>query len=149
MYKHVLIASDGSDLSTKGVAAGLELAKLAKAKVTILTVSEAFPVFDLVSKLGLFQDPAVLEGYNTSCGKWADKVLASATAAAAAEGVECETLYIAGSSPADAILETAKFRSCDLIVVASHGLRGFERFVIGSQASRVVQGASVPVLVVR
>jgi nucleotide-binding universal stress UspA family protein len=63
--------------------------------------------------------------------------------------VDCETLHIENSAPAAAILEAARFRSCDLIVLASHGLRGFERFVMGSQAARVVQGAEVSVLVVR
>lgn len=149
MYTHILIATDGSDLSTRGVTAGLELARLSKAKVTILTVSEAFPVFDLVSKLGLFPDPAALDGYNLSCKTWAEKVLSNAAGEAASREVACETLHVAHSQPAPAILETARFRSCDLIVVTSHGLHGFERLVIGSQTSRVVQGAEVSVLVVR
>jgi nucleotide-binding universal stress UspA family protein len=79
----------------------------------------------------------------------ADKVLSNAADAASAAGVDCETLHVDNSAPADAILETAKSRSCDLIVLASHGRRGVERLLLGSQASRVVQSAETSVLVVR
>jgi nucleotide-binding universal stress UspA family protein len=149
MFKHILIATDGSDVSSKGLTTGVALAKLSQARITILTVSEPFPAYDVVSRLSLFQDPAAVEAYDLSCQQWAENVLALASAVADAEGVRSETLHIPNSSPAAAILDTAKFRSCDLIVVASHGLHGLERFVIGSQAARVVQGADISVLVVR
>ena len=64
-------------------------------------------------------------------------------------GSTCETLHVENSAPARAILETAKARSCDLIVLTSHGRHGLERFILGSQAQRVVQSAEASVLVVR
>ncbi|KQQ84748.1 universal stress protein [Aureimonas sp. Leaf324] len=149
MYRHILIAVDGSEQSKGGLTAGLDIAEFAGAKVTVLTVSEPFPVYDLASKMGLFQDPKEIESYNTTCKSVAERILAEAGGKAAARAVDCETLHIENSAPAAAILEAARFRSCDLIVLASHGLRGFERFVMGSQAARVVQGAEVSVLVVR
>jgi nucleotide-binding universal stress UspA family protein len=149
MYKHILIATDGSELSGKGLEAGLSLAKASGAKVTILTASEPFPVYDLGSKMGLFQDPKALESYTANCKAVADRILSDAADAARAAGIDCETLHVENSAPADAIVETAKFRGCDLIVLTSHGRRGLDRFILGSQASRVIQSAGTSVLVVR
>lgn len=149
MYRHILVAVDGSEQSKGGLTTGLDIAGLAGAKVTVLTVSEPFPVYDLASRMGLFQDPKEIESYNATCKSVADRILAEAGEKASAGGEDCETLHIDNSAPAAAILEAARFRSCDLIVLASHGLHGFERFVMGSQATRVVQGAEVSVLVVR
>ena len=149
MYKNILIATDGSELSGKGIEAGLDLAKASGAKVTALTVSEPFPAYDLGSAVGLFQDRRAIESYDDACRKLAQTTLSSAEKAAAAAGVACETLHVENSAPARAILDTAKARSCDLIVLTSHGRHGLERFLLGSQASRVVQSAETSVLVVR
>jgi nucleotide-binding universal stress UspA family protein len=149
MYQHILIASDGSELSGKGVDAGLGLAKASGAKVTVITVSEPYPTFDIASSLGLFADQKAIDDYDANCRKLAQAILGSAEKAAAAAGVGCETLHVENSAPAKAILETAKARSCDLIVLTSHGRHGLERFILGSQAARVVQSAETSVLVVR
>jgi nucleotide-binding universal stress UspA family protein len=149
MYKHILIASDGSELSGKGVDAGLGLAKASGAKVTVITVSEPYPTFDIASSLGLFADQKAIDDYDAHCRKLAQAILGSAEKAAAAAGAGCETLQGENSAPAKAILETAKARSCDLIVLTSHGRHGLERFILGSQAARVVQSAETSVLVVR
>jgi nucleotide-binding universal stress UspA family protein len=149
MYKNILIATDGSELSGKGVEAGLALAKATGARVTILTVSEPFPVYDLGSAVGLFRDQAAIDSYDETCRNLARTTLAGAKDAAAAAAVECETLHVENSAPARAILDTAKARGCDLIVLTSHGRHGLERFLLGSQAARVVQNAETSVLVVR
>lgn len=149
MYQNILIAIDGSDLSGKGLVAGLDLAKGATAKVTILTVSEPFPHYDLGSKLGLFRDQAAMDRYDADCRQAAAAILAEAAEAAEVAGVAVETLHVGNSRPADAILETAKRRGCDLIVLTSQGRRGLERLMLGSQASRVAQSAETSVLVVR
>ena len=149
MYRNILIATDGSEASGKGVEAGLDLARASGAKVTVITVSEPFPTYDLASSVGLFADQKAIESYDANCRKIADAILSAAKNAAAAAGVACETLYVENSTPARAILDAAKVRSCDLIVLASHGRHGLERFLLGSQASRVVQNAETSVLVVR
>jgi len=147
MYKHILIATDGSETADKGVEAGFGLAKAVGAKVTIITASEPFPVYDLVSKLGLLKDQEAIDKYDALSKEIADRILDRAAKVAA--GFECEKLHVPNSSPANAILETAKARSCDLIILTSNGRRGIERLVLGSQASRVVQAAETSVLVVR
>jgi nucleotide-binding universal stress UspA family protein len=149
MYRHILIATDGSENAGRGVAAGLDLARATGAKVTLITVSEPFPAFDLGTKLGLFRDQEAIDRYNDHCREAAQAILTAAHQQPAAAGVDCETLHVENSRPADAILDTAKARGCDLIVLTSHGRRGLERFMLGSQASRVVQAAETSVLVVR
>ena len=64
-------------------------------------------------------------------------------------GVTCETLHVKDQFPAEGIIETAKARGCDLIVMASHGRRGFARLLLGSQANKVVTHSTVPVLICR
>ena len=149
MYKHILIATDGSERSAKGVSAGIALAKAGGGKVTVVMASEPFPTYDLASKFGYFQDPVALERYETVSRELAGKVLAKAAAEAEAAGVACETVHVPDATPAAAILATAKERGCDAIVVTSHSRTGLERFMLGSQAERVVRGAEVTVIVVR
>lgn len=149
MYKQILIATDGSERAEKGVEAGIALAKADGAKVTVLIVSEPFPNYDLATKLGLFQHQEAIASYEADCKRLAETVLGQAAEAAAAAGVACETVHVPDSAPAAAILETAKEKGADLIVVTSQGRTGLERFMLGSQAERVVRRADISVLVVR
>lgn len=149
MYRNILIATDGSETSGKGVEAGIALAGTSGARVTVVMVSEPFPTYDLGTRFGLFTDPQAIAAYDTSCRELAKTVLSGAGKAAEAAGVACETLHLENGAPARAIVETAKARGCDLIVLTSHGRHGLERFVLGSTASRVVQSAETSVLVVR
>lgn len=149
MYEHILIATDGSERAAKGVEAGVALAKAAGAKVTMLIASEPFPSYDLGSKLGLFRDQSAIDSYEADSRRLAEAVLARAAEVAAAAGVGCETMHVPDSAPAAAIVDTATARGCDLVVVTSQGRTGLERFMLGSQAERVVKAAGVSVLVVR
>ena len=64
-------------------------------------------------------------------------------------GQACATLHIKNQYPAEGILETAQVKGCDLIVMASHGRRGFAKLLLGSQTARVVTLSSTPVLACR
>ena len=77
------------------------------------------------------------------------QVLNAAAEQGKAIGVACETLHVPQQYPAEGIIEAAKAKNVDLIVMASHGRRGLSRLVIGSQANRVVTMSTVPVLIVR
>jgi nucleotide-binding universal stress UspA family protein len=68
---------------------------------------------------------------------------------AAKIGQPCATTYVKDRHPADGILETARARDCDLIVMASHGRRGLSRLLLGSQANKVVSLSATPVLICR
>lgn len=149
MYKHILVSTDGSDVAQKGVDHGLSLAKALGAKVTIITVTERYPIYADMSGVGWVPGPSEMADYEASQKKWADDVLAKVKAAADKLGVEVDLLHVADALPAEAILETAKSRGCSLIAMSSHGRRGLGRLLLGSQTSEVLAHSPVPVLVVR
>lgn len=147
MYKQILIATDGSELAAKGLEQGLRLAAALGAEVTILTASERWTPVDAGVVWG--GSVGMLDEYRTHMRKEADVVLAAAGARATELGVRHQSAYVADTYPADAILETARARGADLIVMASHGRRGLNRLLIGSQTNAVIAHSTIPVLVVR
>jgi nucleotide-binding universal stress UspA family protein len=70
-------------------------------------------------------------------------------AAAASLGVICDGVHVKDQYAAEGIVEEAKARDCDLIVMASHGRRGIAKFILGSQATRVLAHSAVPLLICR
>jgi nucleotide-binding universal stress UspA family protein len=145
MFNSVLIATDGSEVAAKAVDAGLRLAKVLKAKVTAVTVTEPWTSV-AVGEMGI---AFPVEEYEESVAANAKGILDGVTTAAKTVGINCETLHVKDSFPAEGIVETAEKLGCDLIVMASHGRRGIAKLVLGSQAARVLTLASVPVLVCR
>ena len=145
MYKHLLIATDGTDLALKAVEHGLKLAKALDAKVTTVTVTESW--VSLVSGEVGMSFP--VEDYEAGCAASAAQILSTVTKLAKTTGVACETHHVKDQFPADGIIETAKVQGCDLIVMASHGRRGISRLLLGSQANQVVTRSAVPVLICR
>jgi nucleotide-binding universal stress UspA family protein len=145
MFKHILIATDGSDLAGKALADGLSLAKALASQVTIATVTE--PWATQVTGEAAIGFP--FEEYEKAMAANAAEILSKASEAASKAGVPCSTVHVKERHPADGILETAKARSCDLIVMASHGRRGLTRLLLGSQAHNVVTHSAIPVLICR
>lgn len=144
MYKHILIATDGSELSTKGVQHGLDLAKAFGARVTIITVTDMWASGALAAA-----GPATIAEYEQSSREGAEDILKEAADMATAAGVTFETRHIANRYAADAIVETAQNLGADLIVMTSHGRRGLRRMLLGSQTTEVLTTTTLPVLVVR
>jgi nucleotide-binding universal stress UspA family protein len=89
------------------------------------------------------------EEHAAAIEKAAARYLGVIDKAAKAAGVPCEVVTLTGEYPADAIVEQAAKRRCDLIFMASHGRRGVAALLLGSEASRVLAHAKVPVLVHR
>jgi nucleotide-binding universal stress UspA family protein len=143
MFKHILIATDGSELAARAVTTGLELAKALAAKVTFVAVTE--PRTHLVPVLL----PPLLTEDDEALKKAAETVLANASADAAKLNIICTSVHVANEFPAEAILKEAKARDCDVIVMASHGRRGLARLVLGGETLRVVTHGAIPVLVCR
>jgi nucleotide-binding universal stress UspA family protein len=150
MYANILLSTDGSDVAKKGVEHGIALAKPLKAKVTVITITEPLPVdYGSGHASGWIPSQEEFDRYDAACKERAGKVLDEAGAMAEQIGVSAELLHISSAHPASAIIETAKSRGCDLIVMASHGRRGLRKLWLGSQTSEVLADGSVPVLVVR
>ena len=145
MYKHILIATDGSELAAKAVTSGIELAKRLGAKLTAVTATEPWTTMMVAGDPGA-AFPTM--EYEQVSAENAANILAAVSSMAKTAGVACETVHVM-NYPADAIIDTAKSKGCDLIVMSSHGRRGIARILIGSQAVNVLTHSTVPVLICR
>ena len=145
MYKHLLIAFDGSELSEKALRQGLELAKAVGARVTALFVTMPWAAI-AVGEVAVMFPP---EEYETNAAKAANEHLKRAVEIAKAEGVPCVTLHTSETQPYKAIVGTAASKGCDLIVMGSHGRRGIAGLLLGSVAMKTLTHAHIPVLVYR
>jgi nucleotide-binding universal stress UspA family protein len=145
MFKHILIATDGSDLARKALDHGLDLARALGAKVTVVTVTPSWASVAPGEAAIAFP----VDEYIRATKENAAAILASAEAAAKRAGVPCATRHEADRFPAEGILSAAEESGCDLIVMSSHGRRGLQRFFLGSQAQEVVTSSPLPVLICR
>ncbi|RPH69291.1 MAG: universal stress protein [Myxococcaceae bacterium] len=145
MYKHVLIPTDGSDLSSRAEAAGLTLARALDARVTALTVTPPFQFIGTEPMILVATEPE----YEKAQAARAEKTLERVKMSAAAIGVPVETLRTVSNHPFEAIIATAKERGCDLIFMASHGRGGVTGLILGSETSKVLTHSKIPVLVYR
>jgi nucleotide-binding universal stress UspA family protein len=145
MYKNILIPTDGSDLSGKALQDGIATAKEMGAKITVLTTWAPFHTFSFDTTM--LED--TLPQYKEQMMGKAGKTLADAANAAKAAGVACDTVQLEHVHPYQAIIDTAKAKGCDLIVMASHGRRGISALVLGSETVKVLTHSRIPVLVHR
>jgi nucleotide-binding universal stress UspA family protein len=141
VYKHILIPTDGSDLSEAAIEHGVALAKALGAKVTAVTVSEPFHASAF--------EPGFVAAYKEQTMTLATKYLRVAKDAATASGVTCDVVQIENEQPYQAIIDTAEKRGCDVIVMASHGRRGISAIVLGSETVKVLTHSAIPIIVVR
>lgn len=145
MYKHILLPTDGSDLSKKASDHGITLAKTVGAKITVVIVSKPFR--------SLVVDPDLAttasDEYNKLVANKAEKCLDIVRGAATASGVACNGLRIEHDHPYEAIVDIATKNNCDLIIMASHGLGGVSPLMLGSETLKVLTQTKVPVLVYR
>ena len=145
MFTHILMPTDGTDHSASSITRGIDLAKLCGAKVTGIHVMPDYRL--AISDEGSF-DPGLHGKMDAEARARAESFLASVSNAAAA-GVPCETVMATNSQPFDAIINTANERGCDLIVMTSRYRKGLAALLMGSEASRVLHRASIPVLIFR
>ena len=145
MYKHILVPTDGSELSKKAVDQGIGLAKALNAKVSAVTVSEPFHIFAVEANM-VTDTPAE---YKKRIATLTARYLKAARDAATAAGVPCDVVQVEHEHPYETIIDTARKRGCDAIVMASHGRRGVSAVVLGSETVKVLTHSNIPVVVVR
>jgi nucleotide-binding universal stress UspA family protein len=148
MYRHILIPTDGSELSHRAVLHGLALAKSVGAKVTGMTVEPTFNVYDVPASR-IHHMTEAFEEYGKHAKEHAARILGSFADAAKAADVPCETVQAIHDHPYDAIVAVANENGCDLIVMASHGRSGLAAVVLGSVTTKVLTHTNIPVLVCR
>ena len=145
MFAHLLIPTDGSELSDKAIERGVELAKALGARITFLAVVEPFRVFDLSAD----QLEETRASYEAHAQAHADATLKRAEKIAEAAKVEFDSVKLLGDQPYEEIIETATNQGCDLVAMASHGRRGLAAVMLGSQTMKVLVSSKIPVLVFR
>ena len=144
MYHHILIPTDGTELSAGAVEMGMSLAKHVGAKVTVLTVVGPAVITGVPEHM-----VGLLIEYKQAALDEAESRLEAAKKQAERFGVHCETVKIEHPYPHETIIETATSRGCDLIVMASHGRRGLSALILGSETTKVLTHSKLPVLVYR
>jgi nucleotide-binding universal stress UspA family protein len=133
MYKHILLPTDGSDLSMRAVSAGIELAKTLNAKVTGLFVSEATYIHTI----------------DGNPKPRAEAALSTVEKLAKEAGVLSDCVSMAGDTPQDAIIQIVKEEGCDLIIMGTHGRSRIGKFILGSVAASLLADCEIPVLLYR
>jgi nucleotide-binding universal stress UspA family protein len=148
MYQHILVPTDGTALSLKAAKAAARLAKQSHAKITAIYAIEPYAPPSGGDGIA-FSVAYTAEEYEKGMRQFADKALAKVRAAAKAEEVDCPAISVVQSRPWEAIVNAAKQKKCDLIVMASHGRRGFAGLLLGSETNKVLTHSKTPVLVCR
>ncbi len=149
MFKHILLPTDGSRLSGKAVAHAIHVATALGARITALNVVGEYRLH-LLDEGYIMPDVSLLkkryeEVESAVAKKILDRVVKSATEA----GVECDAIATASDHPYEAIITQARKSGCDLIVMASHGRKGFHGLLLGSETAKVLTHSTIPVLVIR
>jgi nucleotide-binding universal stress UspA family protein len=147
MFKHVLVPTDGSELSEATVNRAISFAQDAGARITFFYAQPDFPM--PIYGEGALIDPTTPEQFAKSAAQEAARILDSAKGKADAVGVVCDTDTQINEIPYEAIIDAAERHGCDLIFMASHGRRGLASLLLGSETQKVLTHTRVPVLVYR
>jgi nucleotide-binding universal stress UspA family protein len=147
MYKQILVATDGSKLSSKAIAHAIALAQTMGAKLTAFYASPDYPLPAYAD--GVVYEPVSKKEYAALADKEAEKVFEPIVAKCAEAKVPCETVHAIAGAPWEAILAAARKAKADAIVMASHGRRGVSAMLLGSETQKVLTHSKLPVIVVR
>ncbi len=144
MYQHILVPTDGSDISRKAVSHAIALARLTGATIHTVCVRDPFP-YAAVSEVQAFSPQEYIEAQD----RIAQTRIEDVRAACSEAGLACQGTVIEADHPWQAIIDQARLHACDLIVMASHGRSGMTALLLGSETQKVLTHTTIPVLVVR
>ena len=146
MYRRILVPVDGSTTSQLGLQHAIGLAKDQHARIRIVNVLDEMALAPMIDGY-----PADMTRILESMREAGDKAVEKGAALAKRANVKADTAIVdaRGRVVSDVILEEAKGFRADLIVMGTHGRRGLNRLILGSDAERVLRDAPVPVLLVR
>lgn len=147
MFKHILVPTDGSELSSSTVTRAIGFAREAGARITFFYAKPDYPVAFYGE--GALIDPTTPEKFAAMADQQAQDILRRCEAQAKAENVPCATLATTSDIPYEAIIAAADTAGCDLIFMASHGRRGIGGMLLGSETQKVLTHSKTPVLVYR
>ena len=147
MYTRILVPVDGSATSMLGLNEAAKIASESGAQLRVLNVVDEMIMVPAVDAYPMAGVEDMLESLRES-GR---EALEEAGKAAEKLGISAETVQIEsrGSPVSDVILNDARRWRADVIVMGTHGRRGMNRLLLGSDAERVLRQTPVPVLLVR
>ena len=135
--KRILVALDRSKYSEKVFDQAISMAKICKSTLFVISVIDLYPeVKEIVLTHGekmLMGTRAFLEGVKDRAAK---------------ENIPCETIMHVGGQPHEFIIQEAKKKNIDLIMMGTHGRTGLDKLLIGSVAERVIGQAPCAVMVI-
>lgn len=144
-YKNILVPVDDSPISYAAIEHAEALAKAFGSKITIMSVLSVDPLRSIdFYKVAPAITDYVLEAEQNAQGRLNDIQLSFQN-----HGLEVKTLIIRSVPPATGILNIAEEIHADLIVMGSHGRKGFRKFILGSVAQEVLSLSHIPVLIVK
>lgn len=147
MFKHILVPTDGSKLSTNAIRHAVKFAKDCGARITFYFAKPDYSV--ALYAEGVAFAPANVEEFSKIADERADAILAECEKLAQDAGVTCARASTFDDAPYKGIIDTAAAKGCDLIFMASHGRRGIGGLLLGSETHRVLTHTTIPVLVHR
>jgi nucleotide-binding universal stress UspA family protein len=146
VFKHILIATDGSPLANKAAKAGIALAGALGSRVTAYY---ALPQFQARYVDGFAFDLDTIGAIDEGARKAGRKHIDAIGKMAKTAGVPCVSLMTKATTAYEGIVDAAKKRKCDAILMASHGRRGLSRLMMGSVTQKVLTHSKIPVVVYR
>ena len=153
MYKHLLLPTDGSELSQRAARDSVRLAKALGAQLTALHTTPLYYPPELPAHMApahAGREYAVrAREYEEQSKEIAARALEPIEQMAREAGVGCSAVHRVADSPWEVIINVAAERGCDLIYMASHGRRGVSALLIGSETNKVLTHTKIPVLVWR
>lgn len=144
MFKKILVPTDGSELSAKAIDGAVRMARHLGAQIVGMTVVEPYSYASLSE-----YRPESFEDYEARMDRLAKERLEKLENVAKAANVSVETVIAKSFSPYEAIIETARQSGCDAIFMASHGRRGLNAVLLGSETQKVLTHSNIPVMVFR
>jgi nucleotide-binding universal stress UspA family protein len=149
MYKRVMLPVDGSELSQKAVGECIALAKSSGAKVTAIHVVSHFHLHYQPWATPKSMHDKIEKEHEEEARQIAQEMVDKLAQRVRGNGIDCESLVVIGDHPYEEIINHAEKRNCDLIIMASHGHKGLNAVLLGSETVKVLTHSKLPVLVVR
>lgn len=147
MFKHILVPTDGSELSQDTARRAVSFAKEAGACITAFYAKPEYPVTYYGE--GALIDSTTPEQFAELAEQQAQQTLGFVEKLCQDAGVTCDKITLTSDIPYEAIIEAATKSDSDLIFMASHGRRGLGGLLLGSETNKVLTHTKIPVLVYR
>lgn len=146
MFKHILLATDGSAASEHAAQIAVGMARIHDAKVTALYVVDPYPYLGIGES-----NPLGFQSYMAAAHELAVQAHAKVAELCSQGGapVALQARISEDLTAAEGIVQMAKDEGADLIVMGSHGRTGLARLMLGSVAAKVLATSPLPVLITR